>query len=113
MSCNHSDSPSRLFTRLDKAETGIDFQNTLFDGETLNVLNYIYFYNGGGTAIRDINNDRLPDILFTGNMVHNRLFLNKGNFKFEDITEKSGVAAQQSRCTRETMADVHSDGLND
>src|SRR5260221_6673929 len=113
MSCNHSDSHSRLFTRLDKDETGIDFQNTLFDGETLNVLNYIYFYNGGGTAIGDINNDGLPDILFTGNMVHNRLFLNKGNFKFEDITEKSGVAAQQGWCTGATMADVNGDGLTD
>src|SRR5258708_27623808 len=88
MSCNHSDSPSRLFTRLDKDETGIDFQNTLFDGETLNVLNYIYFYNGGGTAIGDINNDGLPDILFSSDMVHNRLLLKKNNFKFHDTTHQ-------------------------
>ncbi len=104
---------SQLFTQLDKSKTGIDFQNTLFDGESLNVLNYIYFYNGGGVAIGDINNDGLPDILFTGNMVHNRLYLNKGNFTFEDITEKSGVAADQGWCTGATMVDINGDGKLD
>ncbi len=105
--------PSHLFTQLDKDQTGINFQNTLFDGESLNVLNYIYFYNGGGVAIGDINNDGLPDILFTGNMVHNRLFLNKGNFKFEDITGKSGIAAQEGWCTGATMVDINGDGKMD
>src|ERR1700744_4550906 len=110
--CGTADN-STLFTKLDKDHTGISFQNTLFDGESLNVLNYIYFYNGGGVAIGDTNNDGLPDILFTGNMVHNRLFLNKGNFTFEDITEKSGIAAAQGWCTGATMADVNGDGLLD
>src|SRR5882672_1497757 len=112
ISC-HPGNDTHLFTRLDKDETGIDFQNTLFDGEALNVLNYIYFYNGGGVAIGDINNDGLPDILFTGNMVHNRLFLNKGNFKFENITDKSGVAEKQGWCTGATMVDINGDGLMD
>jgi hypothetical protein len=107
------DSSNTLFTQLDKDRTGIDFRNTLFDGEPLNVLNYIYFYNGGGVAIGDINGDGLPDILFTGNMVHNRLFLNKGNFKFEDITEKSGIAAQEGWCTGATMVDINGDGKLD
>src|SRR5713226_1198873 len=111
--CSAPDSSPHLFTRLDKSQTGIDFQNTLFDGESLNVLNYIYFYNGGGVAIGDINNDGLPDILFTGNMVHNRLFLNKGNFKFEDITGKSGIAAQEGWCTGATMVDINGDGKMD
>jgi hypothetical protein len=102
-----------LFTQLDKDQTGINFQNTLFDGESLNVLNYIYFYNGGGVAIGDINNDGLPDILFTGNMVHNRLFLNKGNFTFEDITTTSGIAAQEGWCTGATMVDINGDGKMD
>ena len=106
---------THLFTQLDKAATGIDFQNTLFDDEELNVINYIYFYNGGGVAIGDINNDGLPDILFTGNMVHNRLFLNKGNFKFEDITERSGIAAPafEGWATGATMVDINGDGKMD
>ncbi|HVU95981.1 MAG TPA: VCBS repeat-containing protein [Puia sp.] len=106
---------THLFTQLDKESTGIDFQNTLYDGEALNVINYIYFYNGGGVATGDINNDGLPDILFTGNMVHNRLFLNKGNFKFEDITTSSGIAAPayEGWATGATMADVNGDGKMD
>lgn len=102
-----------LFTLLDKDDTGISFRNTFFEDGPLNVANYIYFYNGGGVAIGDINNDGLQDILFTGNMVKNRLFLNKGNFKFEDITAKSGVAEKQGWCTGATMADVNGDGKLD
>ncbi|MEO8766101.1 MAG: VCBS repeat-containing protein [Ginsengibacter sp.] len=104
---------STLFTILDKDKTGINFQNTLFDEPLLNVVYYSYFYNGGGVAIGDINNDGLQDILFTGNMVKNRLFLNKGNFEFEDITARSGVADKQGWCTGATMADVNGDGKLD
>ncbi len=84
---------NHLFTSIDEKSTGVNFQNTLFEDGPLNVANYIYFYNGGGVAIGDINNDGLQDIFFTGNMVKNRLFLNKGNFKFEDITP-------HKRCSR-------------
>jgi enediyne biosynthesis protein E4 len=104
---------STLFSHLDKDRTGVDFENTLFEDGPLNIANYIYFYNGGGVAIGDINNDSLPDILFTGNMVKNRLFLNKGNFHFEDITPKSGVAEKQGWCTGATMADINGDGKLD
>ena len=111
--CSCNSNADTLFTSLDKGSTGINFQNTFFDDGPLNVANYIYFYNGGGVAIGDINNDGLQDILFTGNMVKNRLFLNKGNFKFEDITAKSGVAEKQGWCTGATMADVNGDGKLD
>src|SRR6185437_563392 len=105
------DNTSHLFTLLDEGRTGINFKNTIFEGEELNVLNYTYFYNGGGVAIGDINNDGLPDILFTGNMVRNRLFLNKGDFKFEDITETSGIADKQGWCTGATLLDFNGIGL--
>ena len=107
------DDQSKLFTRLSSSRTGINFRNILKENEQANVLQYTYFYNGGGVAIGDINNDGLPDILFTGNMVPNRLYLNKGNFVFEDITEKSGIARYQGWCTGATMADVNGDGKLD
>src|ERR671938_82739 len=100
--CGCGNDTSHLFTQLDRSSTGVNFRNTLFEDGPLNVANYIYFYNGGGTAIGDINNDGLQDILFTGNMVRNRLYLNKGNFEFEDITAKSGVAEKQGWCTGAT-----------
>jgi len=102
-----------LFTLLDKNSTGVNFRNIFLDDGTLNLDNYIYFYNGGGVAVGDINNDNLQDILFTGNMVKNRLFLNKGNFQFEDITASSGVAEKQGWCTGATMVDINGDGKLD
>lgn len=110
--CNDNQQKT-LFSKLDYTETGIDFKNTLFDNNNFNVLNYVYFYNGGGVAIGDINNDGLPDIFFTGNMVKNRLYLNKGNFEFENITDKSGVASKQGWCTGATIVDINGDGLSD
>lgn len=103
-----------LFTKLSSDETGITFRNLLQETHAeFNVMQYPYFYNGGGVAVGDINGDGLPDICFTGNMVKNRLYLNKGNFKFEDITEKSGIAANEGWCTGVTMADVNGDGKLD
>ena len=107
------DKTTHRFTPMDASDTHIDFNNTLFDNEPLNVLNYIYFYNGGGVAVGDINNDGLPDILFTGNMVRNRLYLNKGNFVFEDITKSSGIDSKQGWCTGATMVDINGDGKLD
>ncbi|MEO5682150.1 MAG: VCBS repeat-containing protein [Chitinophagaceae bacterium] len=110
--CSNSDS-EKLFSPVSEKNTGINFRNTLFEDGIINISNYNYFYNGGGVAIGDINNDGLQDILFTGNMVRNRLFLNKGNFTFEDITAKSGVDKLQGWCTGATMADVNADGKLD
>ena len=106
-------SDDKLFTSLSKSKTGINFRNILQESEELNVLNYMYFYNGGGVAVGDVNNDGLTDVLFTGNMVKNRLFLNKGEMNFEDITIKSGVAEAQGWCTGATMVDINQDGWLD
>ena len=106
--CNSNE--TKLFTLINEGSSGINFRNMLVESDDLNVMNYSYFYNGAGVSIGDINKDGLQDILFTGNMVKNRLFLNKGNFKFEDITEKSGIAKMQGWCTGATMADINEDG---
>ena len=107
-------SDDKLFTNLSKSKTGIEFRNILQESEELNVLNYTYFYNGGGVAVGDINNDGFTDVLFTGNMVKNRLFLNKGSsIEFEDITATSGVAEAQGWCTGATMVDINQDGWLD
>jgi len=104
---------SELFTLMDSKTSGIDFVNEVIDGEKFNILTYRNFYNGGGVAIGDINNDSLPDIYFTANQKQNKLYLNKGNFVFEDITEKAGVGGSKPWSTGVTMADVNGDGLLD
>lgn len=102
-----------LFTNPTGKETGILFENTLAETNDLNILDYLYFYNGGGVAIGDIDNDGLPDIFFSGNQVKNKLYLNKGNLQFEDITEKARVAGNSSWNTGAVMGDVNGDGLLD
>ena len=102
-----------LFVKHAAEETGIAFENTLTETKDLSILDYLYFYNGGGVAIGDINNDSLPDIYFSGNQVKNKLYLNKGNLQFDDITEKAGVAGNSSWNTGAIMGDVNGDGLLD
>ena len=104
---------AQMFHLLKSNETGIDFANEVVDGEDFNILTYRNFYNGGGVAIGDINNDSLPDLYFTANQKKNKLYLNKGNFHFEDITEKAGVGGTMAWSTGVTMADVNGDGLLD
>jgi enediyne biosynthesis protein E4 len=111
--CKQEEKKDTLFSLLPPSQTGIKFTNQLTESEEFNVLKYGYFYNGGGVAIGDLNNDGLPDIYFTGNMVGNRLYLNKGGFEFEDITESAGVGAMIGWKTGVTMADVNADGLLD
>lgn len=114
-SCNKkSAQPSAtLFTSLPASYTGIDFQNRIADNDTFNILDYLYYYNGGGVAIGDINNDGLPDIYFTSNRGSNKLYLNKGHLQFEDITDKAGVQGKGNWKTGVTLADVNGDGLLD
>lgn len=102
-----------LFKKLGPDDTGISFSNDLKESNDLNILDYLYFYNGGGVAIGDINNDSLPDIFFSGNQVKNKLYLNKGGLVFEDISEKAGVEGNSSWNTGAVMGDVNADGLLD
>ncbi|HWB95013.1 MAG TPA: VCBS repeat-containing protein [Puia sp.] len=111
VACNH---PEKRFTSLSSGTTNIQFANNLEKRDLFNILYYLYYYNGGGVAIGDVNNDGLPDIYFTANSKgHNKLYLNRGNFHFEDVTEKAGVAGDADWCTGVTMADVNGDGLLD
>ena len=114
-SCNHNDSTldDRVFNPLDYKSTGIDFINNLVETDSMNYFNYTSIYMGGGVSTGDINNDGLIDVFFTGNQVKNRLFLNKGNLQFEDITDKSGVGGDNRWYTGSTMADVNGDGYLD
>ena len=102
-----------LFESLSSSKTGVTFKNMLKETPKSNVLTYEYFFNGGGTAVGDINNDGLDDIYFTANMASNKLYLNQGDFKFTDITKSAGVACNDGWKTGVTMADVNGDGLLD
>ncbi len=102
-----------LFKNPDPKETGVDFVNRIDESDELNILDYLYFYNGGGVAIGDLNNDGLPEIFFSGNQVKNKLYLNKGELKFEDISESAGILGNSSWNSGAVMGDVNGDGLLD
>ncbi|WP_462219371.1 VCBS repeat-containing protein [Ferruginibacter sp.] len=102
-----------LFVKLDAAQTGVGFANMVNDQQEYNILTYRNFYNGGGVALGDINNDGLPDIFFTANLGDSKLYLNKGNFKFDDITPSSLIKSKRGWRTGVTMADVNGDGWLD
>lgn len=107
------DKKETLFSLLGAKETGISFRNDIANKKDFNIFKYRNFYNGGGVAIGDINNDGLADIYLTANMGDNKLYLNKGNLTFEDITDKAGVAGNKPWSTGVTMVDINQDGLLD
>lgn len=108
-----SDEVETLFTLLNSEETGIDFFNEVKNQKNFNIFKYRNFYNGGGVAMGDINNDGLADIYLTGNMIANKLYLNKGNLEFEDISKSAGVEGDKPWSTGVVMADINTDGLLD
>lgn len=102
----------KMFNRLDASQTGITFQNNLQYNDSLSVLDFEYMFNGAGVALLDVNKDGLTDVLFTGNQVSARLYLNKDQLKFEDITEKAGLKTE-GWCYGASVVDINQDGYPD
>lgn len=102
-----------VFEGIPSKKSGVNFRNQLKEDQQNNILRYEYFYNGGGVAVGDLNNDGLDDLFFTGNMTGNKLFKNIGGLKFEDMTKSAGVAGKEIWTTGVSMADVNGDGLLD
>lgn len=110
-SCKDKTSTTR-FRLLTPEQTGIQFANTITENDSINLLDYEYIYNGGGVAVVDVNDDDLPDLFFTGNMVPSKLYLNEGGMRFRDITSSAGIT-KKNWATGVAVGDVNGDGLQD
>jgi hypothetical protein len=108
-----ADKADKKFRSVPSSESGIHFRNVLTETVEFNIFNYMYFYNGGGVAVGDVNGDGLADVYFTSNQEPNKLYLNQGGFKFNDVTDQAGAAGFNGWATGVTMADVNSDGRLD
>ena len=113
VSCNETVNKEPQFELLTAKTTGINFNNDLVSTDVFNVYKYRNFYNGGGVAIGDINNDGLQDIYLTSNLNENKLYLNKGNFTFTDITITANVGGSKAWSTGVSMVDINADGFLD
>jgi len=102
-----------LFEQIPSSKSGIKFRNQIVENDSINPIDNAYIYNGGGVGVGDFNNDGLPDIYFTGNMVSNKLYINKGNFKFQDVTEEAGVEGFGRWGRGVSVVDINNDGLPD
>ena len=107
--CNNKTS---LFEKISSAHSGINFNNTITESDSINPLDVVNIYNGGGVGIGDFNNDGKQDIYFTGNMVSSKLYLNKGDFKFEDVTKEAGVDGMGRWARGVSVVDINNDGLH-
>lgn len=112
-SCQTDNKQVSQFTLFTGEDTGLDFNNNPEQTPELNVFNYMYFYNGGGLSVGDFNKDGLHDVFFTSNMGDNKLYINKGNLKFEDVTEKAGISGNTGWTSGTTIVDINNDGLLD
>ncbi len=112
ISCNNEQNKS-AFKLLTADQTGLDFENTLTQSTEFSVFDYMYFYNGGGLAAADFNNDGLVDLYFTANMGKNKLFLNRGDLKFEDVTDQAALGTSSDWSTGASVVDINNDGLLD
>ena len=106
-----TEKPKR-FKLLNPSDTGIDFNNLITENDSINVFKYMNIYTGAGVAVGDVNNDGLTDVYFSGNMVSGRLYLNKGDLKFEDVSEKAGLL-NNSWGTGASIIDINQDGFLD
>src|SRR5438309_6484109 len=106
-SCKNKQS---LFTAVSSNHSGIHFNNRIIENDSINPLDLVNIYNGGGVGIGDFNNDGLQDIYFTGNQVANKLYINKGNFKFDDVTKTANVLGNGKWCRGVSIIDINNDG---
>ncbi|MEM8965304.1 MAG: VCBS repeat-containing protein [Bacteroidota bacterium] len=121
IACSSDKQPNRqlqaeefqLLRELPTEVSGVDFENTIVENSRINILNYLYYYNGSGVAVGDINNDGLPDIYFAATVGENKLFLNKGNLTFQDITATAGVEGDYGITTGVSFIDINNDGYLD
>lgn len=113
LSCQLPASETALFKKLPSSQTNVTFKNTIQPNDSLNILDYLYYYNGGGVAAGDVNNDGKTDLYFVSNRGANKLYLNEGGMKFKDVTSQAGVAGKSNWKTGVTMVDINADGWLD